>query len=228
MLLCVTGSVIAQLSLRKSIHTCACIDAIYNESEPQDRKFMPKSVAIVETHNKERTVLPFRGDLTCSFNQVCNLTAVADGPSPKLFNLSSESEFSMPSSSFAQPTARECVAVCDALAKMHGIPSHKRGQPREGCEIQVPHTVLDSLVRTILSQNTTDTTSQRAFSSLKAAFSDWEQVRTAAPGKSSLYCASSMTLHKFLLQPLYTGVSCTRQHMLPLLVGRLMHSRWCV
>eukprot|EP00962_Isochrysis_galbana_P040789 scaffold14832_cov129-Isochrysis_galbana.AAC.3 len=32
---------------------------------------------------------------------------------------------------------------------------------------------------TILSQNTTDTTSARAFAQLKAAFPTWEQVRTA-------------------------------------------------
>ncbi|KAK9862353.1 hypothetical protein WJX84_000490, partial [Apatococcus fuscideae] len=36
--------------------------------------------------------------------------------------------------------------------------------------------------RTILSQNTTDTTSNRAFTSLKAAFPTWDDVRTAAPG----------------------------------------------
>ena len=40
-------------------------------------------------------------------------------------------------------------------------------------------TVLDSLVRTILSQNTTDKTSIRAFASLKSTFPDWDAVRTA-------------------------------------------------
>lgn len=42
--------------------------------------------------------------------------------------------------------------------------------------------VLDSLVRTILSQNTTDTNSKRAFASLKLAFPTWEDVRAAGPG----------------------------------------------
>ena len=42
--------------------------------------------------------------------------------------------------------------------------------------------VLDSLVRTILSQNTTDKTSIRAFASLKETFPDWEAVRTADVG----------------------------------------------
>lgn len=37
-------------------------------------------------------------------------------------------------------------------------------------------TVLDSLLGTILSQNTTDKNSRRAFASLKTAFPTWEQV----------------------------------------------------
>jgi len=37
-------------------------------------------------------------------------------------------------------------------------------------------------VRTILSQNTTDTNSSRAFAGLKAAFPEWEAVRTASEG----------------------------------------------
>lgn len=40
--------------------------------------------------------------------------------------------------------------------------------------------------RTILSQNTTDTTSNRAFTSLKAAFPTWEDVRNAPPGAAPL------------------------------------------
>ena len=39
--------------------------------------------------------------------------------------------------------------------------------------------MLDSLVQTILSQNTTDITSARAFASLKAVLPHWEGVRTA-------------------------------------------------
>lgn len=41
--------------------------------------------------------------------------------------------------------------------------------------------VLDALVGTILSQNTTDVNSHRAFCNLKAAFPTWEQVRTSKP-----------------------------------------------
>ena len=39
-------------------------------------------------------------------------------------------------------------------------------------------TVLDSLVGTILSQNTTDNNSKRAFASLKRVFPTWEEVRS--------------------------------------------------
>jgi hypothetical protein len=53
------------------------------------------------------------------------------------------------SSSSSRPLPHECVAVCDALALLHGRPSLKRDQPRTGCEIQEPHTVLDSLVSTL-------------------------------------------------------------------------------
>jgi endonuclease-3 len=41
--------------------------------------------------------------------------------------------------------------------------------------------VLDSLVGTILSQNTTDTNSHRAFAALKRRFPTWESVRVAPP-----------------------------------------------
>jgi endonuclease III len=47
------------------------------------------------------------------------------------------------------------------------------------------HTVLDSLIGTILSQNTTDNNSRRAFASLKTAFPTWEEVCHVSP---SLFC----------------------------------------
>jgi endonuclease III len=42
-------------------------------------------------------------------------------------------------------------------------------------------------VRTILSQNTTDTNSVRAFKSLKERFPTWEAVRTAPEGEREVY-----------------------------------------
>mmetsp|Transcript_11257 Transcript_11257/g.25359 ORF Transcript_11257/g.25359 Transcript_11257/m.25359 type:complete len:320 (+) Transcript_11257:1-960(+) len=43
-----------------------------------------------------------------------------------------------------------------------------------------PVTVLDQLIRTMLSQNTTDATSIRAFRELKRRYPRWESVRTAS------------------------------------------------
>jgi hypothetical protein len=65
------------------------------------------------------------------------------------------------SSSSSRPLPHECVAVCDALAHLHGRPSLKRDQPRIGCEIQEPHSVLDSLVRTYISLVATHTATQQ-------------------------------------------------------------------
>eukprot|EP00884_Botryococcus_braunii_P000441 jgi/Botrbrau1/10398/Bobra.0133s0007.1 len=62
------------------------------------------------------------------------------------------------------PLPEQCRAVRDALAEQHGEPKNAQlGEPKvdsagfEPCAPQI--TVLDSLVRTILSQNTTDITS---------------------------------------------------------------------
>jgi len=87
-----------------------------------------------------------------------------------------------------RPTPAECWYAARALAAIHGdVSLHKL---REGTllESALPQpedqrTVLDSLVRTMLSQNTTDILSQRAYSSLKKAFPTWEAVRTADPRK---------------------------------------------
>lgn len=53
------------------------------------------------------------------------------------------------------------------------------GLMAEGCGSAQKLSVLDGLVSTILSQNTTDVNSQRAFASLKSAFPTWEEVLTA-------------------------------------------------
>ncbi|KAH7280664.1 hypothetical protein KP509_36G007900 [Ceratopteris richardii] len=46
---------------------------------------------------------------------------------------------------------------------------------------RIPRSVLDSLVATILSQNTTEANSRRAFASLKMKFPTWESVYNADP-----------------------------------------------
>lgn len=105
-----------------------------------------------------------------------------------------------------RPTPDECRAVRDTLLANHGFPKefikYRRRRQRmlvndsENGNINVvfgtsvnsvaldvddddgvpKESVLDGLVSAILSQNTTDLNSQRAFASLKSAFPTWEDV----------------------------------------------------
>jgi endonuclease-3 len=59
--------------------------------------------------------------------------------------------------------------VADRLARVYGRPRRRRGDP------------VDVLVETVLSQNTSDLNSGRAFRSLKAAFPSWPAVAGARP-----------------------------------------------
>ncbi|KAI5683549.1 hypothetical protein M9H77_04777 [Catharanthus roseus] len=107
-----------------------------------------------------------------------------------------------------RPTPDECRAVRDTLLANHGFPKEfikyrrkrlvvqdsKNGDKNvilessvssealgdEGDDdVEPKETVLDGLVSTILSQNTTDVNSQRAFASLKSSFPTWEDVLAA-------------------------------------------------
>lgn len=80
----------------------------------------------------------------------------------------------------SKPTVGECRVVYEALAQLfpHKAAEFVYGKVQAGACGQ-RRSVLDSLIGTMLSQNTTDTTSARAFAQLKAAFPTWEQVRTA-------------------------------------------------
>ena len=58
------------------------------------------------------------------------------------------------------PLPAECEFAVVALSKLHGsLPSDQRGSG--------PKSILDALVQTILSQNTTDVQSSKGFSKLK-------------------------------------------------------------
>ena len=69
-----------------------------------------------------------------------------------------------------RPTSAECALAVQVLGDLHGTPTPGK--------VTMP--VLDSLVRTILSQNTTDKNSRVAFLSLKEKFPTWRQVYDAA------------------------------------------------
>lgn len=107
-----------------------------------------------------------------------------------------------PYPSLLRPTSEECREVRDALLSLHGFPpefaSYRRQRLRslsavDGNDAQCTvksepldaakeekdeneESVLDGLVKILLSQNTTEVNSQRAFASLKAAFPKWEDV----------------------------------------------------
>ncbi|VVB15859.1 unnamed protein product [Arabis nemorensis] len=96
-----------------------------------------------------------------------------------------------PYPSLLRPTSEECREVRDALFSLHGFPpefaSYRRQRLRSFSavdattekESEIDESVLDGLVKILLSQNTTEVNSQRAFASLKAAFPRWEQVLVA-------------------------------------------------
>ncbi|XP_027333046.1 putative DNA glycosylase At3g47830 [Abrus precatorius] len=83
-----------------------------------------------------------------------------------------------PFPSHTRPTPQECQGVRDTLLALHAIPPElaKYRKAQLTNHTDTPETVLDGLVRTVLSQNTTDANSQRAFASLKSSFPTWEHV----------------------------------------------------
>ena len=66
------------------------------------------------------------------------------------------------------PPEKRIPLILTRLAKRDEIPTHARRMP-----------LLDSLVLTVLSQNTNDDNSGRAFGQLKARFPTWEAARKA-------------------------------------------------
>ncbi|KAL0023848.1 hypothetical protein WJX77_011324 [Trebouxia sp. C0004] len=111
---------------------------------------------------------------------------------PKLSTSESDG-YSGPYPQHKRPTSEECQVARDGLAALHGDPKRaalgeekfELAEGQAAADKQAPNkeswqkTVLDSLVCTILSQNTTDVNSARAFTKLKETFPEWEMVRTA-------------------------------------------------
>ncbi|MFQ3596714.1 MAG: endonuclease III [Chloroherpetonaceae bacterium] len=67
------------------------------------------------------------------------------------------------------------------LEKLYGVPTRTK-RDAEGA-VHFQSDLLDELIGTILSQNTTDKNSSRAFASLKASFPTWERVLSAPTRK---------------------------------------------
>lgn len=97
-----------------------------------------------------------------------------------------EVECSGPFPGLVHPLPHACHEARDGLALLHSYDSvagaSNTGLEKAEQDASANHSqqsILDSLVRTMLSQNTTDKTSLRAFKSLKAKFPSWEEVLEA-------------------------------------------------
>lgn len=94
-----------------------------------------------------------------------------------------------------RPTPEDCLAIRDDLLAHHGFPQefvkHRIQRLNQKANTEAHHesvksepldgdgeeeTVLDGLVKTVLSQNTAEVNSLKAFASLKSAFPTWEGV----------------------------------------------------
>jgi endonuclease-3 len=76
----------------------------------------------------------------------------------------------MSAADWRRPTKRRVRAIRDRLREMYGRPvNHPHGHP------------IAELVRTVLSQNTSDTNRDVAYERLRARFPLWEDVRDAPP-----------------------------------------------
>ena len=86
-----------------------------------------------------------------------------------------------------RPTPEECWYVMTELGKLHPevIERNRKGQSDAIGTCAMDKTILDGVVGTILSQNTTSANSSRAFANLKAKFSTWDQIE-ALPDASQL------------------------------------------
>ena len=139
-----------------------------------------------------------------------------------------------------RPTAQECDVAVRTLRGAHAPTVQIAVQPALTQRIAAIHgdlvipepeqpgisgetdglSVLDQLVATILSQNTTDALSWPAFKRLKAAFPAWDDVRTAevediaAPIRSAGLSAVKSARIKAILQQLHdTRGECTLEHL---------------
>jgi len=83
-------------------------------------------------------------------------------------------EVASPFAGFARPSAADVRTLHTKLANLFGDRGRFQGGKRRG-------DILGTVVGTILSQNTTNTNSHRAFLRLREAFPTWDKVRLAKP-----------------------------------------------
>ncbi|KAL2492844.1 putative DNA glycosylase [Abeliophyllum distichum] len=119
--------------------------------------------------------------------------------SPKTTDYNVKATIQEPFPDYPRPTPADCRAVRDDLLSRHGFPKEfikyrnqrlqktHQNSSNDSEQIEIlngekcddKESVLDGLVQTILSQNTTEVNSGKAFLSLKNAFPTWEDVLAA-------------------------------------------------
>ncbi|ORY76538.1 DNA glycosylase [Leucosporidium creatinivorum] len=124
------------------------------------------------TSNKKVKLTPST-PLTNSNTKTQTPTTPLSASAKKKLSLYTTSLGHSPFPTYARPTPSECQKVHDLLSTVHGIPSRPvivedRPNAAAGCG-QVP-SVLDALIRTILSQNTTSKNSTAAKNAMDGAY----------------------------------------------------------
>ncbi|CAN1777517.1 Putative DNA glycosylase At3g47830 [Linum perenne] len=117
----------------------------------------------------------------------------------KLSKLNTATEEQEPFPMHLRPTPQDCRAIRESLLAHNGFPpefAKYRRDRRTRCpdddddmsnngmqsvDSEEKESVLDGLMKIVLSQNTTEVNSLRAFSNLKSAFPTWEDVLKAEP-----------------------------------------------
>lgn len=104
-------------------------------------------------------------------------------PASKKIKMAKHAKTESPFEGFPRPTAADVTKLHTALAKHFGERKPSRRSKRDK--------ILDTVVGTILSQNTTNINSHRAFMNLKKAFPTWDKVRVAKKSavEKSIKCA---------------------------------------
>ncbi|XP_026381751.1 putative DNA glycosylase At3g47830 isoform X1 [Papaver somniferum] len=149
-----------------------------------------------------------------------------------------KTSFNVSEPTYNRPTPEECRLVRDKLMDFHGFPEefakYRRtpllGSPHSTVSTHsnptevkseplgdeddddkfflTKETVLDGLVRTLLSQNTTEINSKRAFDSLKSAFPTWENVLAAESKciENAIKCGGLAVTKAACIKNLLTGL----------------------
>ena len=113
-------------------------------------------------------------------------------PAPSSSSMASKSFTITSVSSHMRPSPAECAYAVAELGKLHPevLEETKEQQNQMGsCGMKMD--IMDGVVSTMLSQNTTNANSTRAFANLKKAFPSWEAVvRLKSPSKveEAIHC----------------------------------------